>query len=1048
MKRVVSTLLFCLLFAINFPAFGEETQGQDAQTLLQEARKLITEEKHPEAAEQIETLLKQFPDTPQAKDSILILATCYIKTDQPEKAEATYLNALEKYQNDTAYVSRIRNALGDFYLSQKQYQKAIVSYRTVLETEPDYNTFLQLVSKIEKSYLSLKDYSSAAAIRKQLLDVYPQLLEKYLTNTRIHPFQRARAQTDRFNFLSETHNLIGSLQAKAGETEDSFSTYSFLADTFSQSPFAIKSFHTIAEHLSAQSDYTNAIAFYLNSIARSTTPLLPFKAIVRENQNFVNTHNRERLTAAEVGETIVKIYSLLHDNVDESRLKDVKTSLAKQWEQAHLMVEKGQLIQAAEIYKEIEMKAEAPFDLLARYMTALCHCLYGDYYQTQEILQIFLIDRNSTSYRIKDHDAPLQAFGKTVNLLAVELAGISYFNQGNYSKAETLFRITAPFSSYSLYYAGRCYEFQGRLKEAASAYQDLLDGQERYFAELASNHLARLNLLSEDSLPVSRKQGTIAVYAGEDRLTHGNWTDSYGNYLFILCAMAGHFDITGGSALNLFRHLKEVNPGQFSYDTAYRIYTGNTKLSACRWITNLEETREEFLINPLTGKRRSANWDDQGELYASSEGPDLFFDIPLSEDGLFLLSLYFLNDFNYYEPNRQYTVYLKNKQTGAILTATEVKDFSGGVYKHFLVSGPQELTVRICRDLSLNTLISGVFLDRLKPPLDIPVMIHPESDKTSGTVRSFIKLSENWQDNALSWQNQRKDWLALKKQVIALLMEELSTADTFILRWILAETSRQIPLVPEAKESEDRVVSALNEWIEQQGKSSGLSDALEKIVFYVLDNNRQTLGEQFTALYLERLPECLDKEEAIGMTYAFARDAQEKHLKGNRNYVMPTVAAYRKLMEMTDAKPVAEYIERYINYLCDILQTLPSPERERMREEIKTALNHYLETVEVKDNRKIYSVFHRFVFLKEEEKSLAMLERLRSNYPKSSCLPDALACLVAYYWTAEKQQEVKTYAQEFLSRFPEHPYKGEVSRMAQISFAQYREQLRENRRKQ
>jgi hypothetical protein len=327
-------------------------------------------------------------------------------------------------------------------------------------------------------------------------------------------------------------------------------------------------------------------------------------------------------------------------------------------------------------------------------------------------------------------------------------------------------------------------------------------------------------------------------------------------------------------------------------------------------------------------------------------------------------------------------------------------------------------------------------------------MARPESGKTVRAVEHFNRLAGNWQANVTLRQKQEKDWLVLRKQALSQLNEESSAADTFILQWILAETSRQIPLVPETRESESKIVTALENLIKQRAKNEDLPGTLEKVVFYILDNNRQTLGEQFAALYLECLPECLDKEEAAGRIYSFAQKAEEKHLNGDRNYIMPTVMAYRKLMEMTNDKPVDEYIERYINYLCDILQTFSPPERESMREEIKTALNRYLETEEVKDSREIYSVFHRFVFLKDEEKSLAILERLRSIHPESSCLPDALACLVAYYWAAEKQQEVKTYAQEFISRFPEHPYKGEVSRMAQISFAQHREQLRENRRKQ
>lgn len=1039
MKRAVSVLLLFLLSATNFHASAE-----NAQVLLQDAQKLISEEKDQEATVHLETILKQFPDTRQAKDVVFLITSCYIKLDQSDKAEETYLKALEQYKNDTVYIVRIHNALADFYTSQKQYQKTTESYRAILKTKPDYTTYLQLVDKIEKACVSQKDYSAAAEERKQLLAIYPRLLEEYRAETQVHAYWRTRTQVDRFNFLAGTHNLISGLQEKAGETGDFLSTLYLLTGSFSQSPFAIRSFHTIAEHLVAQDDYDGAVVFYLSSIIRSSAPLLPFRAIRTENRDFINTSNRERLTAAEVSQTLGKIYPLLYKTAEDARLQEIITSFLKPWEQAHRLMEQGKLIQAAALYEEIGVKTEEPFNLLARYMTALCYSHYGDYLQTLEILQPFLGNKRSAFYRITKKDTPLQSFSKTLNLFSVELAGTSYFNMGQYSDAENLFRITAPFSLYSRYYMGRCHEFQGRIKEAKSTYQSLLEGDEQYFAELSGCHLARLNMMEDSFAPVSHRQDMTAVYAGEDRVTKGNWTATYGDYLYVLCAMAGYFDITGGKASNLFRVVREVNNGQFSYEKLYRIYTGNTKISACRWITSLEEKREEFLVNPLTGSRRSANWDDQGELYNIGEGPDFFLDMPLPEDGLFILSLYFLNDPNFYEPNRQYTVYLKDKHTGNILTATEVKDSGGGVYKHFLVSGPGELTVRACRDLSLNTLLSGVFLDRLERPLDIPDMFAPESEKTIRTVEHFKRLVKNWQANVPSWQKQKKDWLVLRKQALSQLDEEPSTADTFILRWMLAETSRQIPLTDEIQKSEDSIISILASRIKQPEKKEDLPDMLEKVVFYTLENNRKNLGEKLTALYLE----CLPGEEATERIYSFARKAETKRSKGERNYTVPAAMAYRKLMGITGDKPVAEYTERYVGYMCGILQTLNPPERGKVREELKTTLNRYLETVGAKDSRKMYHVFHRLVFLKEEEEALQVLKKLISGYPESPGIPDALTAMVNYYWLAGKQQEAKTWAQEFLKRFPGHPYKEEVNRMAQISFAQYREQLRENRRKQ
>jgi tetratricopeptide (TPR) repeat protein len=390
MTKTISICLFLLIFAINFPVLGEDTQGQNAHTLLQSAQKLVTAEKYKEAINQFETILKQFPDTPQIKDAIPLLADSYIKLAQPEKAEEIYLKAIEQYKDDTAYLIRIHNVLAELYISTQQPQKAIKSYYAILKIEPDYTTSLQVFEKIEKLHISREDYAEAAEIRKELLDIYPKLLEKHITDPSIDAFWRARAQIDRSNFTAENYSLIARLQEQASKKQEAFSTHRFLITSFSESPFAIKSFYSMAEHLSAQGDYNGAVLFYLNSIIRSTTPLLSFRAIGIENRKFIDTHNRERLTAAEVSETLGKIYTLLHRAAKAPRFQEITSPLLQPWEQAYHLVEQCKFIQAAAPYKEIGTNSEEPFNLLACYMTALCYTHNGNYLKTLEILQPFL----------------------------------------------------------------------------------------------------------------------------------------------------------------------------------------------------------------------------------------------------------------------------------------------------------------------------------------------------------------------------------------------------------------------------------------------------------------------------------------------------------------------------------------------------------------------------------------------------------------------------------------------------------------------------------
>jgi hypothetical protein len=127
----------------------------------------------------------------------------------------------------------------------------------------------------------------------------------------------------------------------------------------------------------------------------------------------------------------------------------------------------------------------------------------------------------------------------------------------------------------------------------------------------------------------------------------------------------------------------------------------------------LQDADPSVLYNPCDDLRRAANWDDHGEAYPVGAGPDLVVECPVPE-GLHRLSLYFVNDHNYYEPNRDYTVEVTDA-TGALAAASGVRHFLNGVYKLFGVRGPQALSIRIRRNGSVNVVLGGIFLDRLEP---------------------------------------------------------------------------------------------------------------------------------------------------------------------------------------------------------------------------------------------------------------------------------------------------------------------------------------------
>jgi tetratricopeptide (TPR) repeat protein len=227
-----------------------------------------------------------------------------------------------------------------------------------------------------------------------------------------------------------------------------------------------------------------------------------------------------------------------------------------------------------------------------------------------------------------------------------------------------------------------------------------------------------------------------AVYLGENRSDFGNWKYNHpGTQALILCAMQCPFDVMAGPG-----EKPRASAGAQSLPLNYRLSTSDPKEKGRRWISRLEDPSPSALWDPIRHSFTSSNWDDYGEQYAVGQGPDLIVDLSIPP-GAWRLSLSFINDHNYYEPNRAYTVYLKDAE-GRFLAGCDVQDHLCGLYKHFAVFGPQELRVYVSRDLSLNTVLSGIFLDPLANPLPVPEGLSIESEESGS--KDVAALTESY----------------------------------------------------------------------------------------------------------------------------------------------------------------------------------------------------------------------------------------------------------------------------------------------------------------
>ncbi len=205
-----------------------------------------------------------------------------------------------------------------------------------------------------------------------------------------------------------------------------------------------------------------------------------------------------------------------------------------------------------------------------------------------------------------------------------------------------------------------------------------------------------------------------AMYLGEDWATQGDWTGRYGRQWATLCAARSPFD----------HNIQEVFPFQIEAHMGPHHAKGD---SLRRWVQSVQTDNPKSLYDPIPGYRRQAEWDDHAEAYPRDyEGPDILVTASVPA-GLHRVSLYFMNKDGHTGTNRarDYRVLLRPSAATPdatlalpVLAQARVHAFWGGKYVQFVVRGPGKYSLQIAKNNSFNTIVSGVFVERLLGPSD------------------------------------------------------------------------------------------------------------------------------------------------------------------------------------------------------------------------------------------------------------------------------------------------------------------------------------------
>lgn len=206
------------------------------------------------------------------------------------------------------------------------------------------------------------------------------------------------------------------------------------------------------------------------------------------------------------------------------------------------------------------------------------------------------------------------------------------------------------------------------------------------------------------------------VFLREDWMTWGDWVGRYGRAYAKLCAMNTSLGSHGDQSQTLGSDQLTSGKGCKIISTSLGPHHSTNDILRS-WIYWLTTSNRRVLYTPLEAIRCEAEWDDHGEAYAYTyDGPNIHIGVQIPE-GLYRASIYFFNPNGQGGNNRlrDYVVELiENQPPYPVLSRTRVRNFAGGgVYKQFFIKRPGEYVIRILRNNSFNTIINGVFIDRL-----------------------------------------------------------------------------------------------------------------------------------------------------------------------------------------------------------------------------------------------------------------------------------------------------------------------------------------------
>lgn len=592
------------------------------------------------------------------------------------------IESLLQTEQDPAKLQQLALLQAQCFIGLKQPEKALPICKALTKGSPD-PVKLAALQAIASLHLSAGDLAKAEESLRAATGLYTQAEDARLKALGSAQYFRTRVDYDgAVRYTCTQLRQLAAAYEKQGKLTKAAGLYRQVCDTYPEYPGARATALQVGDLLARLRQWREAFGYYLRALDTGEDRVFHPVALMADNQWYLDEAAKPPARAV-VHAALMGVNECLPALGSSATLDaEALAKFEEQWYQALQETFKSYGCQWRWTWRALAKDyPQQPWQALCMLASAQGLMRIGDYRNALEDMR---------------RTGPLP---QSVKLLVAQeqyLRGLTCLRQVQHAEAEAAFKVLLgaggdnQTEAKALYRLAEVSEARRQWQQAKQYYRlAALKTTSQWQRRRAEYAVTRVDELAKLKC-ATRRSVTLLP---DDRSTRGDWTKAYGKERHILCAQNFILDRVGG-------RLPKI---------AYDFSTTNPKEPSRLWVSQKQDDDPAALWDPGNQCRKSANRDDYGEQFPLGEGPDLLLKLAVPKDR-HVLSLYFVNDHNYYEPQRCYTISITDA-AGELQAVTSVEDFGGGVYKRFAVSGPGELNLRIWRNLSLNTLLSGVFLD-------------------------------------------------------------------------------------------------------------------------------------------------------------------------------------------------------------------------------------------------------------------------------------------------------------------------------------------------